>query len=87
MNKPGAMSRVRSSEINSRLRRSLITLCERKGIAGSTDIVIDITPMQSAYAPERPHQQFGAALGGMGQRGTFVHEPLQKRIHRPACMS
>jgi len=50
-------------------------------IPGSTGIVVDVTPMEGAYAPEVPDRQLGFGLNGMGLRSAFADKLSQKRIH------
>jgi hypothetical protein len=49
-------------------------------IPGSTDIVINVAPVESAYAPKRPYRQFGMGLSGTGQRSAFVYEAFEQCI-------
>jgi len=50
-------------------------------IPGSAGIVVDVSPMEGADAPEMPNRQLGFALSGIGQRSAFADELRQQRIH------
>jgi hypothetical protein len=48
---------------------------------GSTGIVVDITPVKSAYTSKMPNWQFRIALSRRSQCCTFVYEPFQQCVY------
>jgi hypothetical protein len=50
---------------------------------GSTDIAVDVPPVESAHASQMPDWQFRgwAGAGDVGYRPVFTHELFQQCIH------
>ena len=58
-------------------------------IPGSTDIVVDVAPVERAHLSEMPNWQFGGIAGNVGYRPALAHEAFQKCFHGnalPPCL-
>jgi hypothetical protein len=56
-------------------------------IPGSSDIFVDVSPVERAYSAEMPDWQFGGVAAGL-VGGAFVYELFQQSLYRdasPAC--
>src|SRR5271167_2334523 len=52
---------------------------------GSTGIVVDVATMQGADAAKVPNRQIRASSCRVRQRGTFIDETLEQRVHGNAA--
>src|SRR5258708_5621544 len=50
-------------------------------IPGSTDIVVDVAPVEWAHVPEMPDWQFGGAAGNASYRPALSHKAFQQCFH------